>query len=182
MNLLDTTVLKVAVISLAVSQTLIGLAALAGFWGVLAKKLALIKTFVTVYAWQIGVNLGLDIFTIFFLYKRSPEDWNKRCEDAFSDKDMQNSCKDQMSASKIGTIVSAVISLLFQLYCVVIVAQYGKKLEKEKNKNHNVSLGTAGYVRAAKHPQEADAFVAQKTDYAYSDSHNAFGNNPSHRV
>jgi hypothetical protein len=78
------------------------------------KKLGLIQSFVSFYAYQIGINMGINIVFLIFLYKRSPEEWAKRCEAVFTDKDMQNSCKDQINASKIGTIVSIVISFLFQ--------------------------------------------------------------------
>jgi hypothetical protein len=82
---------------------------------VIRKKLGLIKSFVTVYSWQIGVNLVLDVLTIVFLYIRSPEQWEQQCKKLFVDQDQIDTCKDQANASKIGTIVTCAISLLFQI-------------------------------------------------------------------
>jgi hypothetical protein len=84
------------------------------FWGALRKKLGLLIPWIRIYAWELGVTVGLSIVYVALLYTRSQEELVRACINGSSDQDIINACNQHTKSWKIGTTVSVVLNLLWQ--------------------------------------------------------------------
>ncbi|KAG8914396.1 hypothetical protein FRC01_004096 [Tulasnella sp. 417] len=138
-----------AFIVIGVILTIYTLFSVFGFIGSIFRKRALVALYSTVLWFLLGANLGIAIYMSYSAIRRRNDLADQCANDAKNNQDnfiadQQNKITDAAcdAASKIGIavyIIVAVVQLLIQLYCCIIVKRYVEQLTEEQGFKQHVA-------------------------------------------
>lgn len=113
--------------------TLLGVLGVFGFVGSLVKSRAMVIAFSVGLAIHLGLSIGSGIFTIYSVFKESPQAAIDKClEGTAGDADAIQICKTGMGIVKGVMVAIYVIAWLIELYAYFIVERYATQLEDEE--------------------------------------------------
>jgi len=167
--------LKIAAIVMAVIQSINTLVSFFAFWGTVANKLSLLTPFIRIYTWELGVNVVFSVLYVVLIFTRSRESIAKSCTAGSTNQDVIDACESQANVNKTATVVSLVVSLLFQAYFLWIVSQYADQLREKESRSRAMDMNAPAFKYTPVGRQSEDAFTAPPVHYPYADGKNAFG-------
>jgi len=168
---------RVAVWVHAVIFSILGLLAVFGFIGCLAKSRRMVAGFAIALAIHLGFSVASGIFSIYLVFRQSAQEAIDACTDGSADPSIIDSCKNGSGIMKGVMIAIYVVTWLLQLYAYFIVEWYVDQLDDEEMEKHAVVIPNS---------------MAQPNihnygpTYAFSSPRNAYGmtagQDASHRV
>jgi len=157
--------------------SILGLLAVFGFIGCLAKSRGMVAGFAIALAIHLGFSVASGIFSIYLVFKQSPQEAIDACTNGSTDSTVIDSCKNGTGLMKGVMIAVYVVTWLLQLYAYFIVEWYVDQLDDEEMEKHAVVIPNS-MVQPSVHNYGPS--------YAFSSPRNAYGvtagQDPSNRV
>jgi len=128
----------------SVMFSILGFLAVLGFIGCLAKSRRMVAGFAIALAIHLGFSVASGIFSIYLLFRQTPEEAIDACANGSTDPAVVDSCKNGMGAIKGIIIAIYVVTWLMQLYAYFIVEWYVDQLDDEEMEKHAVISNNMG--------------------------------------
>jgi len=120
--------------------SILGLLALLGFIGCLAKSRGMVSSFATALAIHLGFSVISGIFSIYMFFRRSPQEAIDQCVNGSTDPSVIESCNTGMGIMRGIVIAIYIVTWLLQLYAYFIVEWYVDQLDDEEMDKHSVII------------------------------------------
>jgi len=165
--------------------SLLGLLAVLGFVGCLIKSRGMVSSFAVALAIHLGFSVASGIFTLYTVFRQSPQESIDKCLNGSTDESVIESCKNGVSIMKGLLIAVYIITWLIQLYAYFVVERYVDQLDDEEMAKHTVVVPRA-MVAEIGVPQATTYNGFGSSAYPFSSPRHAHGvangQDPSNRV
>jgi hypothetical protein len=144
--------------------SILGLLAVLGFIGCLAKSRRMVAGFAIALAIHLGFSVASGIFSIYLFFRQTPQEALDTCANGSTDPSVIDSCKNGTGIMKGVMIAIYVVTWLIQLYAYFIVEWYVDQLDDEEMEKHAVGINNM-----------AQTSINYGPTYAFSSPPNAHG-------
>jgi len=124
----------------AVMFSILGVLAVLGFIGCLAKSRRMVAGFAIALAIHLGFSVASGIFNIYLFFRQAPHEAIEFCANGSTDPSVIDSCKNGTGITKGIMIAIYVVTWLIQLYAYFIVEWYVDQLDDEEMEKHVVVI------------------------------------------
>jgi len=166
--------------------SLLGLLAVLGFIGCLIKSRGMVSSFAVALAIHLGFSVASGIFTLYTVFKQSPQDVVDKCVNGSTEDSVIESCKNGVGLMKGLLIAIYIITWLIQLYAYFVVERYVDQLDDEEMAKHTVVVPRAMVSEVGAPQVTTYNGFASSSAYPFSSPRHAHGvangQDPSNRV
>jgi hypothetical protein len=165
--------------------SLLGLLAIMGFLGCLIKSRGMVRSFAVALALHFGFSLASGIFTLYTLFRQSPQESIDKCVDGSEDEGVIQACGNGVGLMKGLMVAIYVITWLIQIYAYFVVERYVDQLDDEMMAKGTVVIPRSMVSEISPQPTTYNGYASAPA-YAFSTPRNAHGvtsgEDPSNRV
>jgi len=154
--------------------SLLGLLAVLGFVGCLIKSRGMVSSFAIALAIHLGFSVASGIFTLYTVFRQSPQESIDKCVNGSTDESVIESCKTGVNIMKGLLIAIYIITWLIQLYAYFVVERYVDQLDDEEMAKHTVVVPRT-MVAEVSAPQVTTYNGFGSSAYSFSTPRNAHG-------
>jgi hypothetical protein len=166
--------------------SLLGLLAILGFLGCLIKSRGMVSSFAIGLAIHLGFSLASGIFTLYTLFKQSPQETIDKCVNGSEDQAVIEACGNGIGLMKGIMVAVYIITWLIQIYAYFVVERYVDQLDDEMMAKHTVVIPRSMTAADISDPQPTTYNGYRSAPYAFTTPRNAHGvgsgEDPSNRV
>jgi cellobiose-specific phosphotransferase system component IIC len=155
----------------SVMFSILGLLAVLGFIGCLAKSRGMVASFAIALAIHLGFSVASGIFSIYMFFRQNPQQSIDKCVDGSTEPSVIDSCKTGMGLMRGAIIAIYVLTWLLQLYAYFIVEWYVDQLDDEEMDKHTVVIPRNMVLQSTETPGPNNFGPT----YPFTSSHNAHG-------
>jgi len=160
--------------------SLLALLAIMGFIGCLIKSRGMVSSFAIALALHFGFSLASGIFTLYTLFRQSPQESIDKCVNGSEDPEIIQSCGNSIGLMKGIMVAIYVLTWLIQIYAYFVVERYVDQLDDERMAKNTV------VIPRSTAPQMTTYNGYPAAPYAFTSPRNAHGvargEDPSNRV
>jgi len=165
--------------------SLLGLLAIMGFLGCLVKSRGMVRAFAVALALHFGFSLASGIFTLYMLFRQTPQETVDKCVNGSEDEAVIQACGNSIGIMKGLMVAIYVLTWLIQLYAYFVVERYVDQLDDEMMAKSTVVIPRSMAQISGPQPTTYNGY-GSAPPYAFSTPRNAHGvasgEDPSNRV
>lgn len=165
--------------------SLLGLLAVFGFLGCLIKSRGMVRSFAVALALHFGFSLASGVFTLYTLFRQSPQEVIDKCVNGSEDPEIVQGCSNGVGLMKGLMVAIYVITWLVQIYAYFVVERYVDQLDDEEMAHGTVVIPRT-MVDVSVHQPSAYNGYNSAAPYPFATPRNAHGvgsgEDPSNRV